>query len=267
MTRRDPYRVPALLARLTPRDLRILEDVERFRLLSSDQIRRLQFGEGHVGELAATRGAIRVLGRLEQLGLLARLKRRIGGPLRGSSATIWQLGAAGERLLRARRGEAARRRFQEPSHTFIEHQLAVSELAVRVIQTVRARGLDLLTIETEPGCWRSFVNPAGGLAWVKPDLALVIADAASETHTWVEVDRDTEHLPAVVRKCAVYQRYYATGVEQAAHGVYPLVVWSVPDDRRADQIRRVIAAEPRLDDRLFTVVTNADALEPLVPPG
>jgi Replication-relaxation len=261
-----PYQLRELLGRLTPRDLLILTDLERFRLLSTNHIRRLQFVDGHATQLAATRGAVRVLGRLEAGGFISRLTRRVGGPLRGSTATVWQLSATGERVLRARRGDATRRRFDEPSPFFTRHTLAVSELGVRVIERSREPDVTLLELLPEPASWRSFTNALGGVSWVRPDLLVVTADQVSETHTWVEVDLGTEHLPTVLRKCAVYQRYFRTGIEQARREVFPLIAWITSDAHRASRIRAAIAADRSLDPDLFVVTTNDDVMEVLAPP-
>jgi hypothetical protein len=267
MTTWTPYRLRELLDHLTERDLRILDDLERFRLLSTDHVRRLQFHDGHVTQTAAVRGAVRVLGRLDAGGYIARLTRRVGGPLRGSSATIWQLTATGERVQRARRGEATRRRFQEPSPHFTRHTLAISELGVRIIERCRHPDVTLLELTPEPGSWRSFTNALGAVTWVRPDLLLATADDETETHVWVEVDLGTEHLPTVLRKCAVYARYFQTGIEQASREVFPLVAWVVPTERRAETIRRAILADRALDDALFVVTTNDDVMEVLAPPN
>lgn len=266
MTNWTPYRLRELLDRLTDRDLRILDDLERFRLLSTDHIRRLQFVDGHATQTAATRGTVRVLGRLEAGGYIARLSRRVGGPLRGSSATVWQLSATGERVLRARRGDATRRRYEEPSPHFTKHTLAISELGVRVIERCRRGDVTLLKLHPEPASWRSFVNALGALTWVRPDLFVATADDADESHVWIEVDLGTEHMPTILRKCTVYERYFRTGIEQTERGVFPLVVWVVPTAHRAERIRVAITSERTLTDALFTVTTSEDVMEVLVPP-
>ncbi|MFM9877872.1 MAG: replication-relaxation family protein, partial [Rhodoglobus sp.] len=128
-----------LLQLLTDRDLALLQDVEQFRLLSTRQIQRLHFGIGHATISAATRGTVRVLGRLEDRGFVVRLERRIGGIKHGSSGNVWQLSATGERLLRALRGDGARRRFVEPGAPFTDHTLEVADLAVRLREAARDR--------------------------------------------------------------------------------------------------------------------------------
>lgn len=265
-----PRQIRQLEQHLTERDLNIMRDLERFRLLRSDQVRRLHFGVAplgaHATPLAATRAANRVLGRLDALGVLARLQRRIGGPKYGSSATVWQLAPAGERFLRALRGDPDRRKFAEPGTTFVAHTLAVADVAVEVLETARLGRYEVLEIQTEPGCWRPF-QAGGSTLILKPDLLLVTADEETETHTFAEIDRGTEHMPAVRRKCDVYQRYYRDGGEERLRGLFPAVVWVVPDEPRAAAIRGAIETDGTLETELFTVVTTEAALAALAPYG
>lgn len=261
MAARSPYGIGALAMLLSDRDLRILEDLERFRLLDTRLVQRLQFPSGaggqHVSESSATRTAVRVLTRLEGHGFIARVGRRVGGAGHGSSQTVWQLAASGERLLRARRGQDGRRRYVDPSTTFLEHTLDVARYAASLYETGRAIGFEVLELVTEPESWRPFQAAHGGAIALKPDLYLVTADEVSETHSFVEIDRDTEHLPAVLRKCRLYHQYRQSGAEQAEHNVFPAVVWVAPDDGRAQRIRKAIDADKTLDPDLF-ITTTAD---------
>lgn len=254
---------------LTDRDSQILQDLERYRLLSTRQLQRLSFparpyGE-HVTISAATRATTRVLTRLQGRGAIARLERQVGGVKHGSAVGVWQLGPAGESYLRRRRGQPGRRRYVEPTYTFLAHTLAVAELAVSLIEQARLGRCDLLELQTEPDCWRNLNGPDGTATTLKPDLFVVTADARTETHSFVEVDRDTEHLPAVLRKCRLYQHYHQSGAEQAARGLFPAVVWITPDAVRAGQITEAIAGESGLDERLFYAVVTETALHALAP--
>jgi hypothetical protein len=261
---RSPYKISELQRHLTARDLDLLRSLEQFRLLTTGQVRRLHFTE-HLTTNSATRTAVRVLGRLESHGLVTRLTRRIGGIDKGSSANAWQLAATGERLLRALAGDPNRRRFVEPSEPFMHHTLAVAQLALLIIEGARTGQFEILTQETEPDCWRSWVGSAGTVEWLKPDLFLVTANAAFEAHAFVEIDRDTEHIPAIIRKCQTYQRYWNTGIEQARADLFPAVVWVVPTTLRAGRIRTAIASEQSLTSELFHVVTRNEALSVLGP--
>lgn len=271
MPGRTPYRIGEYELLLTDRDIRVLETLEQFRLLDTRLIQRLQFPVGnepgqHRTALSATRVATRVLGRLEGHGFLARVGRRVGGSGHGSGQTVWQLASAGERLLRARRGETGRRRYVDPGTGFLDHTLAVARTAAGLIEGSRTQRFDLLELETEPQSWRSFQSAHGGALTLKPDLFAVTADTESETHSFIEVDRATEHLPAILRKCRLYQQYWQSGTEQArADGLFPSIVWLVPTATRAERITAAIRADPQLEHRLFIATTSEHLLDLVAP--
>jgi hypothetical protein len=261
-----PYRFRQLEALLTDRDVRILEELERYRALDTRLIQRLLFPAGqngpHATAATATRLAVRVLLRLESHGFIGRLERRVGGALRGSASSTWHLAATGERFLRARRGEPGRRRLFTPSRAFLAHTLEVAALAVSLHEKASSGALDVLELEPEPACWRTFNGP-GGLVMLKPDLYAVLADETLEAHSFVEIDRDTEHLPAIVKKCRLYQQYRQTGAEQQTVGLFPTVLWVVPTANRAAQLRAAIHSDRSIDRDLFTVCQADEAVDAL----
>lgn len=252
----NPADTTSLLMRLSERDVAILESLRAHRLLTTVHIRRLHFAIGHATIPAASGATLRVLVRLESHNLVSRLARRIGGVRAGSSGIVWQLGATGERLLRTMHGQKQRRRYVEPSLAFTAHTLAIAELAVRLAELRDRQTVEVVTVQTEPSCWRSFVGPHGQLEWLKPDLYVVTASGDYEDHWFLEADLATEHPPVVVRKAKVYQRYAATGAHQARHGLFPAVVWIVPDTARQEAIRAALAADSALQPGLFRVVTT-----------
>ncbi|GAB3124820.1 replication-relaxation family protein [Glaciibacter psychrotolerans] len=262
-------RIGALEQHLTERDIAILKDLEQFRLLTTRHLQRLHFPAAplgpHITVSGATRGTTRVLTRLEEHGVVTRLARRVGGIKHGSAVTIWQLGAAGDRLLRARRGDPIRRRYDEPGLTFATHMLAVAEVSVTLKEHAHATQFELLELKTEPACWRTFSGTGTSVLTLKPDLYAVTADATTETHSFIEVDQATEHLPAVLRKCHTYQRYERSGTEQRHRGLFPAVVWITPTQTRADQIRTTVLGDESLDSELFWVTTIENALRHLAP--
>jgi hypothetical protein len=261
---RTIWSVSELLQMVTDRDLLILKDLEQLRLLSTRQIQRLRFTD-HISAASATRTTVRVLDRLEHRGLITRLPRRVGGSQRGSAATVWQLAATGERLLRRMSGHESRRRYVEPSPQFTAHTLAVADIAVQVFEATYRDDFDLLELEAEPECWREFQNSVGGREWLKPDLFLVTANAEVESHAFVELDLATEHLPAVLRKCETYHRYRQTGQEQTARDLFPAVVWIVPTQARAEKVRSAIRDHPTLTPDMFIITTPDQALTVLGP--
>lgn len=263
-TPRAPHKIAELTSLVTARDLTVLSDLEAYRLLSTRQIQRLRFHQ-HASLASGTRTAIRILGRLEGHGFISRLARRIGGTARGSAATVWQLASTGERLLRALNGEPNRRRYVEPSTQFIDHTLAVAELAVTLIEQSRLGHFDILELLTEPDCWRTYTGASGAAEWLKPDLHVVTADSNFEAHAFIEIDRGSEHLPAIIRKCLAYQRYWRSGIEQTRLDLFPAVVWVVPDETRAQKMRTAIRGEPALTADLFHIVSTVNAANAFAP--
>lgn len=262
-----PYKIEQLEAQLTARDSELLQSLEQFRALSTRLVQRLHFPVGEHGlhrtERTATRLANRVLLRLEADGFIARIEHRhVGGTIRGSAGTTWHLAAAGERLLRARRGDPSRRRYVVPSRPFLAHTLAVADFAATGREREASGAFDVLELATEPACWRPF-QTALGQTTLKPDLAVVIANQDVEAHVYVEIDRGTEHLPAVIKKCRTYQQYRQTGIEQHRSGIFPAVLWVVPDAERAKKLRTAIRRESGLDPDLFTITETATAMTSL----
>jgi hypothetical protein len=118
----------------------------------------------------------------------------------------------------------------------------------------------VLQVEAEPASWQQSLSPQGTLQWLKPDLRLVTASGDYEHHWFIEADMATEHLPVIRRQCAAYQAYRATGRYQAAHGLFPAVLWVVPGPARAAAIRAAVGAAPGLDPALFRVCTATEYL-------
>jgi hypothetical protein len=177
----------------------------------------------------------RTLARLTEQRVLARLTRRsVGGLHAGSASFIYTLGPIGNRLA------GDRRRVHEPSVAFLDHALAVADVHVTLAREARAGGIELVEVVTEPECWRRSLQVGGGVDVLRPDLYVVTATGEYE-HCWfVEVDRGTASLPAVVRKCHDYLAYRNTGQEQKRTGTFPLVLWITPDAERKARVEQAI---------------------------
>lgn len=235
---------------LSERDLAIVADVERYRYLSSRQIERLHFAD-HASDTTASRACRLVLKRLTKQDALRRLERRIGGVRAGSSSFVYALGPLGQRLLHE--DERGRYRYLEPSTDFLEHTLEVAELVVGLKGAARKSAIELIGVESEPQCWRSFSRGLSGREVLKPDLALTIGRGEYEYRWYVEIDLATHSPAAIVRKCHTYRNYWATGTEQERHEVFPKVLILVPHERRAALLRRAIAGARDLKGDLFAV--------------
>ena len=250
-------RLSRLRSNLSDRDLAVLTSVGELRLATSRHLEALHYADAAT-PLTAARKARRALSRLVSLQLLQRLERQIGGLHAGSVGFIYALTDAGRRLLDE---PGTRRRVQEPSWPFVAHTLAVADLFVQLWTTGRDDSrVELLDLQTEPVCWRGWTNLGGGAELLRPDLYLAAGIGLDEVHWFIEVDRGTEHRPALARKCQAYQAYYERDVEQARDGVFPMVAWVVPDARRAAVVAGVVTNTPGLDPALFTAVLASEAV-------
>lgn len=252
-----------MLARLSARDRLILTLLSNHKFVTTRQLQALAFTH-HASELSAARTTRRVLQRLGRDGLLASMPRRIGGVYGGAENPVWHLTPTGYRLVHLAAGHAdgsAPLRIREPSKRIIEHCQAVAEARIAVERTSREFGdISVVQVTTEPDTWRRYAGPMGTTEVLKPDLELVTRmtddDGQYEDRWFLEIDLDTEHPPVVVRQCQQYEDYRRTGLEQERKGVFPLVVWVVPDEARADRLRRAIRAAHRLDAGLFRVIIS-----------
>ncbi|MCL2807441.1 MAG: replication-relaxation family protein [Coriobacteriia bacterium] len=252
----------SLLERTGERDRALLQALEDYRFLLTSQIQRLYFRQA-ASKLAALRATNRCLLKLEGWGLLTTLRRRIGGVRAGSGSYVWTLTPVGHRLLellsKPSQEKATRKRLYEPSPFFVQHTLAVAEVALRLTELAVSKKIGLIERQVEPDCWRDYVNAGGTVATLRPDLCCVtIADggkAVYEDHWFIEVDLATESPVVVVRKCQQYLAYMKSGEEQKARGVFPLIVWVVPDEKRKASLEAHIAKELPQDKSLFILAT------------
>jgi hypothetical protein len=90
---------------------------------------------------------------------------------------------------------------------------------------------------------------------LKPDLFAITANGDFEDHWYIEVDRATESVPTLLRKCGQYEAYRRSGIDQQTHGVFPVVAWLVPSEPRAKKLQAAIRASRHLDRNLFRVAT------------
>lgn len=246
-----------LRQRMSDRDRLILERVGALRLLCARQIQALLFADDqHASPATASRCCRRALERLTRYRLLARLDRRVGGVRSGSASFVYTLATLGQRVLG---DDGPRRRLAEPSERFVDHTLAIADLFVQLTVHASATGWEMLDWQSEPDCWRNVIT-LGGAIMLRPDFYVVLDVDGYELRWFVEIDRATEYLPAITRKCRLYHSYYKGGHEQRLHKVFPRVLWVAPNERRAERIRATINADRRLTSDLFRVTTDEQML-------
>lgn len=259
--RRSVSRLARVNAALTDGDRIVLQTLAALRLATTSQLQRLHFTAGTTS--ANLRAAQRALGKLAALGVVTRLERRIGGVRAGSAGQVYGLGTAGQHLVTGHGPAGGRqiRRPWTPSLPFVSHRLAITELDVRLVEAERRGELELVSFTAEPEAWRRYLGPHGATAWLKPDAFVVVGAGDYEDRWFVEVDLGTESPLVIARKCRAYLDYQSSGREQAETGVFPLVLFIVPSERRRRTILGVTKRQPTTAGRLFRVTTDDAAIQ------
>jgi hypothetical protein len=263
--------VPQLVAladAMPPHERQVVETVARLTLVSGGQLIDLFF-YGIGDSSTQSRRGRRVLARLVEQRVLDRLERRRGGVGGGSSAWVYALGPAGRRLLAYWAGEGLPRSrgAHEPGATWTAHTLAVSDLYVRLKEADRAGRVELLAFGAEPDCWRRYTGLGGVAGVLKPDAYVRLGIGEFEDSFLVEVDLGSERRGQLTRQHHAYRAYFRSGEEQAKTGVFPGVLWIVPDARRLALLADIQRRLPAPARRLFTVATNEQALDVLCSQG
>jgi hypothetical protein len=239
-----------IAARLTSNDQAVLRFLAQVRLATGQHLARRLWQAAGPGNPRG-RAARRALAGLEHWHLIQRLPRRVGGVRGGSASIVYGLGPAGRRLLN--QGGQSFSRLGAPGDRYVAHTLAITELVVGLHEADHAGRLDLVELATEPGGWRPYAGASGARHILKPDLFLRIGVGAYEDRWFVEVDLATEAGPTITAKAGRYLDHFRAGSEQRRSGIYPRVIWSVPDQRRAGQIHQALDRLPTSANRLFVV--------------
>jgi Replication-relaxation len=257
-------RLVALADGMPLRDRQIVETVARLTLVSGGQLSDLFFSStSHPGTRA--RLARRVLARLVEQRVLDRLERRRGGAGGGSSAWLYALGSAGRRIAAYWAGEGLPRSrgAHEPGAVWTKHTLAVSDLYVQLREAERAGRVELLDFDAEPACWRRYSRLASAAEILKPDAYVRLGVGEYEDSFFVEVDMGSERRGQLTRQHHAYQEYFRSGEEQTRTGVFPGVIWIVPDEKRGELLRDIQGRLPEQTRRLFMLAASERALEVL----
>lgn len=262
ITKSELRRLSALLA---SREIEIVQTISRVKFITANQLQRIFFIQ-NPNPATNLRACNRLVNKLKKYGLITNLEQRIGGKRAGSGSTIWTITSAGFQLLRldeisSIRG--TRKKLYEPKILFLEHTLAVTEIYTRLKELDQSKRLELLEIQHEPRCWRTF-SLKGNATYLKPDLFTRFAlNDQYEEFYFLELDQATESPSRVVRKCKFYISYYNSGVEQRQNGIFPYVLWIAINNKRQEQLTRYIHEYLPKAEMLFRVIT-IDEFETLI---
>lgn len=258
--------------RLSERDRAVLSSVERYRFLTARHIEILHFAEHATAESGA-RTCRRVLARLRSQRILGVLNRRIGGVRAGSEGLVYFVDAAGERIQRNQESSRRRRRFDEPSSRFLDHTLAIADVAVGIIGAATEAGTEVVKLAPEGGARRHYTDRLGASQVLRPDLYVELAAHPGDQDVeafFVEVDLGHESLPTVLGKCQLYEEYRETGIEQREFGGFPRVVWAMDAyrpsvaDRRRQAFRNAMQRNARVTPGLYHISALEEVAAQLV---
>lgn len=96
---------------------------------------------------------------------------------------------------------------------------------------------------------------------MKPDALAVVHLGDFEDRYFCELDCSTEPGPRIAAKARTYVRYWQSGREEAAAGIFPYVLWIAPDDNRAAFLTDCLATLSAEHWQLFMVTTADRAVE------
>lgn len=243
---------------LSERDVAILNAIADCRLMTTTHVQRLFFTDYDTDQLKL-RATRRACNRLEKHGYINKV-RRIGGADAGSTVSDYSLNVSGARLVSSR-DRHVEPYFPDPQDYFYEHTMGLTGLYTDLRELSNAGKLQLVELATEPLCWRVYANATKEL---RPDMSAItmhqVNDDAELFYWFIEWDRSTEHQPQIVQRLRQYQEYCNTGIEQQTHGVFPLVLWVVPDARRKNELQKIIRETPGIIPDLFVIKTASGAI-------
>jgi hypothetical protein len=240
-------RVQATLHELTGKDRAVIELLANVPLASGAQIRRLVWGDGQ----SVARQARRQLAKLTNQRVIGRQSRRVPGT-RSSDGYVYCLDVVGQKVTGATR---ANRRPREIGHEFIDHTLAIAECYLTLRSLADQQDIELVHFEAEPRCWRDFVGHGGARQVLKPDAYMISAVGDYLDHWFIEMDRATESPSRIKRKAETYVSYFLSGREQDETGLFPRVLWVVPDLDRMDALIEALGRLPAEGWQMFRVTT------------
>lgn len=243
--------IPDTAVALSPRDQAILGRLAEHRYLTSRHIERFFFQQ-HRSPASAGRSCRRVLARLYEQHLIVRTSiRTVGGWAAGSTGYTYRLALRGYAALTLRPKSTVTR-----SPLFLEHTLGIADVRLELEQMNSAKKLQLVDVQTEPDNW-IWYGSFGVRERLKPDLFVVTAvspESDYEDMWFIELDRATSGVGAVLQKFRQYMSYRLSSEARARQGGFPIVLWLVPTRHRQRELQRLTQKLPAAQRTLFRVV-------------
>lgn len=245
---------------LQERDIALLEDIWRYRLLATGQLELLRACDADPAKRFVSRLTLtRRLKLLFHHGYLGRIARPLA---KGSLEPVYVLDGEGAKALRKRHGEiggrrvAARSPSQRPKSAALEHLLAVNQFRIALSAACQASEFQSLessrvrlhdwkgSDEVKFQVARAERGERTRLVTLMPDGFFSLQAKDQKLFYFLEVDLGSESARILADKCRSYYAYWQSG--GFAHDfsvpreVGFRVVLIAPSARRADTILKAI---------------------------
>jgi len=254
---------------LHPSEQSLLEALATVRAATVAQLTRAHVTEHQAPDPETAGRTVRKnLVRLMAFGLVRRFINTARDRKIGPAGYVYVLTNVGARL--AGRLEALgqrQRKIWHPSQAAIDHWLSITDLYADLRAEAADGNLTIREFQVEGDAKRIYRDSYGAEHLLRPDALVRLTSGDMQLSWFVEMDRATESPRRIADKCRRYRAYELTDLEYRQHGVFPGVVFIVPDEARARVIRRVITTQPSEARGLFWVTTKADAIKALTHPN
>jgi len=254
---------------LHPSEQSLLEALAAVRVATVAQLTRAHVTEHQAPDLeTASRTVRKNLARLMTFGLVRRFVNTARDRKVGPAGHVYVLTNVGARL--AGRPEALglrQRKIWHPSQLAVDHWLSITDLYADLRAEAADGNLTIREFRVEGDARRMYRDSYGAEHMLRPDALVRLTSGDMQLSWFAEMDRATESPRRIADKCRRYRAYELTDLEYRQHGVFPGVVFIVPNEVRSRVIRRVIAAQPPEARGLFWVTTKTDAIKALTHPN
>lgn len=225
--------------KLSIRDQQIIAFVARFGQVTKQHVRHALF------DTKSATPCDRAIKRLTDQKLLARVEiRTVGGANGGSGQYVYQVGPAGWKLANTEGSFWLSRSVKY-------HSLAIADVYCDIKQH-----LIVITFDTEPDSHQKI-----NYVPLMPDLYVELDLGGITRRAWLEVDLGTERPKQLREKMSRYHHAWSGAGEQ--WNPWPLVVWCVPDLKRARELFALIGLQPKESQPMYRVALFGEVVQVL----
>lgn len=261
--------LPSLL--LQERDYAILQDVGRYRLLTTSQIEALRQADSKQGLRFPSRLTLtRRLKLMFHHGYVQRIARPLS---QGSLEPVYVLDGLGSRALQRHFGDTnVKARSALPKSLALGHLLSVNQFRLALEVACKATSYRDESSRVELAQWQGgdVVKFAVQLAAkgertqtvrLIPDGFFSLRSRGQRLFYFLEADKGTESLPVLLAKCRAYYAYWQSGGFGRDFSLSPQVAFRVlfvlHSPRRLETMSRAVASLPN-GQRMFWMTTETE---------